>query len=376
MKKKIAILTLRLNNNYGGLLQAYALNNFLCQLGFDATTLKIEEEQRQYSLGRRTFTFLWRIMKRIVGDTSIEFLDVQKQKRVYNTAGIYQTRFIEQNIHTLCVKLPLSADFQMKMQFDGYIVGSDQVWRGAFVSDLKNYFLDFVPAETKKLSYAASFGIDQFTVLPSELPVYRRLLSRFDGISVREKEGKAICKEMVPNKVIEWLIDPTLLIPREEYERIVEKSGYVVKAERVLLVYILDISAKNTAIIKHLAKKLRLKPKFIGKLKGCSFPSIEDWLAGYMQADFVITDSFHGSVFSLVFNVPFLSIENVDRGSSRFISLFEKFAIHKNRLLSNVEAIENKDEEWLINGIDFNDVNKIIEQEKVKSEQFIKLNLT
>lgn len=370
--KKVAILTLRLNNNYGGLLQAYALNSYIRQLGYDAYTLDLKEEITTPSLKRRILTFGWRFIKRLRGDNSVYYIDIQKQKRVFNTRGKAQESFIKKYIPTVSTTLPIKEDFHQQYCFDAYVVGSDQVWRNAFVSDIKSYFLNSVPNHTIKISYAASFGIDQFDVDKNTKAECAVLLNKFNAISVREKEAVSICKEMTTIDT-EWLIDPTLLINKEQYENLlVDYKSH--NKNNILLVYILDMSRQNQDMVNLLASKLRFTPVFVGKLNKDEFPSVESWLSGFRDADFVITDSFHGSVFSLIFNKPFLSIANHDRGLSRFSSLLDMFSL-TDRLISNIADIEQYSKEELMSSIDFDLVNNIISQEQEKSEQFLLSNL-
>lgn len=164
------------------------------------------------------------------------------------------------------------------------------------------------------------------------------------------------------------VLDPTLLLQKDDYIRLFEKSN-TPKSNGTLLNYILDASTEKTEMVGRIAKKLGLTPFRVNASEGeCVQPSVEQWLRGFYDAEFVVTDSFHACVFSIMFNKPFIAIGNIDRGLSRFSSLLSTFNLC-DRLITSVPEYDG-------NGIiNWSKVNSLLNKKRHDSMSFLIDNL-
>jgi hypothetical protein len=309
---RVLIRTLPLEDgNYGGILQAYALQHVLTDLGASAVTdlSRVDAEPGWKSLARQFAV-------------SLRMAPTSWRERVrHDQAGRELARFVLK-------RLSVTRVFEMKpterraflRDFDIFLVGSDQVWRRRY-ADVPSYMLDFVPTRTGILaSYAASFGTETLEGYDS---VLRRraseLLSRFDAVSVRESSAVDLCAQELGIDAV-WHLDPTLLLDRADYS--VVSNGERETTSSILASYVLDSSTAISMAIERVAEKV---DAVVDTLAHSSMSnrilSVEQWLASISTSDFVVTDSFHGTVFAIVHRVPFVTIINADRGRARFDSL-------------------------------------------------------
>ena len=335
---KIGILTQPLHNNYGGILQAYALQTILKRMGHEAWI--INRDFAEVPLWRRIAAFCKSLVLQYASGNKNSpfflFFSTEEQKSIINRNT---SVFIDNNIQprTRCLKSNKALLKEIKKQkFDAYIVGSDQVWRPMYSPCLGNYFVDFVDNETniKRIAYAASFGVDTWEFTKKQTKQCAALVQKFDAVSVREKSAISLCQTFL-NKDALHVLDPTLLLDKSDYVKLVLEAKESV-SDGDLMAYILDSSTEKTEMINIIAQQLELKSfsamaskkltrKTKNNIEECIFPSITKWLRGFMDAKFVVTDSFHGCVFSIIFNKPFIVIGNEKRGMSRFSSLLEMF---------------------------------------------------
>lgn len=317
---KIGILTQPLHNNYGGLLQNFALHAALKQLGHEPVTIDIPYSEPKWPLHTRIIKLLWRLIKKLRGDRSVLFCDLKQQWQFMNHPGKEQTRFIDTYINILRVREGLKNGFCQEHDFDAYVVGSDQIWRPRFSPCLPNFFLDFTDGvDVKRIAYAASFGTDKWEGTVEQTPRIAQLAQRFDAISVREKTGITLCKNIF-NAEAQWVLDPTLLPSKKVYDKLVATTKRP-SDKPYLVIYALDINSTIDALIKQICKERNLVPIYIGQPSGDGYPSIDSWLKGIFCSDYVLTDSFHGTVFSIIAHRPFTTVVNSGRGASRFESL-------------------------------------------------------
>ena len=257
--------------------------------------------------------------------------------------------------------------------YDAYVVGSDQCWRPRYNAFLSSMFLDFVKGEkTKRIAYAASFGTDQWEFTQKMTSICAPLAQKFDFVSVREDSGLKLCKEHLGVNAVH-VLDPTLLLTKEDYIHLI-KAENEPQSKGTLFNYILDPDAAKSAFINKVAKEKGLKsfqvlPKcqaetrtkedIKNRIEDCVFPGVTTWLRAFMDAEMTIVDSFHGMVFSIIFNKPFWVIGNANRGMTRFISLLKMFHL-EDRLLD-----ANHLQEVDINRpIDWSSVNAILQQKR------------
>lgn len=371
---KICILTQPLHTNYGGLLQAYSLQTVLKRMGHDVLTedRKMPKPSVKYAIKCQIKRWLGPIRKRYYPSAR----EVSKIRE--NT-----DRFIRENIRTTEPIYSKTKEEFRKYRFDTYIVGSDQVWRPLYSPYLMNYFLDFtVGQDVKRIAYSASFGTKEWEFSEEETRRAAELLKDFDAISVREDCGVGLCKYYFGVDAVHTL-DPTMLLDKEDYLALLKSNCGTKQSGKKLMAYILDASRENDDIKALIASKLGVRlddviepmpkknfytcgPKGLG---GCVYPAVEDWLQGFAEADFVVTDSFHGTVFSIIFNVPFITVVNVGRGADRFTSLINMFDL-QDRLITSYD--EEKINRLIETPIDFSTVNEIRAKAKNESISFLK----
>lgn len=371
---KICILTQPLNTNYGGLLQAYALQTVLKNLGHEVVT-----EDRKYNNRFTLIGWIKRInwIRTLIGKRKIYYPDDQEMKVISQHTG----QFIKKHISVTGPLFSHDSREICNLAFDAYIVGSDQVWRPMYSPNLKNYFLDFTAGKNvKRIAYAASFGTDQWEFTPEQTKVCSELVKKFDAISVREESGVTLCREHLDVKAV-TMLDPTMLLDKEEYINLVFSEDEA-EHDGNVMIYFLDRTEFKDTITKEICKKLNGRPFCVTPEKQysevgpkglykCVYPSVTSWLKGFLAAEYIVTDSFHGTVFSIIFNKPFIAVANKERGLSRFISLLKMFGL-EDRLVFSIEDVT---EDLIFREIDFVRVNSLIKTEQAKSFSFLKESL-
>lgn len=370
---KIGILTVPFNNNYGGYLQAFALQSVLKKLGTEPVILN--RRQNQHSHFDKIKLFIKALLKnRVFLRKSPYFFFYE---RTFEYKGKNMMSFVNRNMNPTSYKLKSHKElcnYIKEQKFNCIIVGSDQVWRPDYVPNIEEYFLSFVKSGVKKISYAASFGVDNPGYSQRQIDACGKYLQHFHAISLRESSGFDIIKSFgwLPKCDVQEVLDPTLLIEKKEYEKLAK--NHLPKLDKdCLLVYVLDEDTSFNKIVTRISQIEKLKVSYImdsHKWKSADYvmPSIEDWLAGFLNASFVVTDSFHGAVFSILFNKPFYVYINKTRGASRIQSLLHNFGL-ENRLLTSVDDIGKG------NDIDWNLVNNARQRLVRKSLSFLKKSL-
>lgn len=380
---KIGILTQPLHSNYGGLLQNYALQQTLVRAGHEVETI-------DWGGGSGLRAMLYRMKERVLHAFLPNRFSPLKYKPNNNEQAIIQrntNHFINTYInHTEAIH---SYDGFVRQAakggYDAYVVGSDQCWRPCYNAFLSSMFLDFVQdkqvKQVKRIAYAASFGTDKWEFTPQQTAVCVPLAKKFDMVSVREDSGVKLCKEHLGVDAVH-VLDPTMLLTKEEYIQLIEKEKEP-KSNGTLFNYILDPDARKSAFIQKVAKAKGLKafqvlPKYQtetrtkddvkNRIEDCVFPGVTTWLRAFMDAEMTVVDSFHGMVFSIIFNKPFWVIGNAHRGMSRFTSLLKVFHL-ENRLL-DASGLDDVD---LSQSIDWESVNEIL-KEKQKECKLLLLN--
>ncbi len=363
---KIGILTQPLCSNYGGILQNYALQTYLRKLGHIPVTFNVPVPAVPYHTKiHRVLSTTKRTILKLGCDPGIVFLDPVKNRQMEVDLAVQQKEFIGKYIYYINVSVPITSNLYSDYPQDAYIVGSDQVWRPCYTQFIGNYFFDFLSdvKDVKKISYAASFGVDKWEMDEKTTEIARQLIKQFDAISVRELSGVELCKKYL-NTDARCMLDPTLLLVADEYRTLYH--GRLDK-EKYICVYTLDYTTQKLEIFNQISKRMGLPIKFIGRFTRKGYTSsIEEWLKGIGNAQLVLTDSFHGTVFSILFNKPFLTISNEARGSARFDSLFKMLDI-KGRTLS----LQNPDYKNLDVILSYKDVNNRLAELGEEAKEFV-----
>lgn len=345
--KKIAILNLYYDNNYGGNLQRYALVTILQWMGFDVEYLYIRQNWsllcrkdiiksiikqfiKHYILFRKNEPVCrWKIEKpQYVKQTEVTELFMQQY--IPHSPVLYGTWWLEHYARRNC--------------FDAYIVGSDQVWRKLYVQrfGLGMWFFDFLPDnyQGKRIAYGASFGVSEQEYTKEEQDIIRPLFNKFDAVSVREESGLNLLEQYGwTSPEATCVLDPTLLLRAEDYSALIEAVDTQPLTGK-LLCYILDMDAEKEEYIKTKAEELNLTPTILSSGKNATI-SVEQWLRDFRDAEYVITDSYHGLLFSLIFHKPFKLMINQSRGASRFESVERMLNIRINEPI-DWEKLDNQ----------------------------------
>lgn len=370
---KVGILTQPLLNNYGGLLQNYALQQVLKRLGHEVETVDwkpVASNSLKEKVWRKKETLL-SILLKDRERPRYSLTDKEQEIISKNTHG-----FIERYISICTFTAKKEEDFHSvdeTCKYQAYVVGSDQVWRPSYNSFPKTMFLSFVERkDVKRIAYAASFGTSAWEFTPQMTNECAQLAQKFDLITVREKSGVDLCREHLGVEATH-VLDPTMLLNSEDYKNVVMAENEP-KSAGTLFHYILDPNEEKRGLIERLAADqgllpFTIMPKFQAenrtrkdvkkRIEDCVFPSVTSWLRGFMDAKMVIVDSFHGAVFSIIFNKPFWVLANAKRGNARFESLLGLFELEE-RMISMDSLSENFD--WN-KEIDWKKVNDIRQKE-------------
>lgn len=390
---KIGIVTFVKADNYGAELQAYALQKKLNMMGYEAEVLDLEKEQNVMISSYRTIytSFQKRIKFYGFPKGLVSFLNllVNKIKDKYqnkNKLPIIEkkhkifTQFFVEKIKHSSDYIKLEDIDKINFSYDAYVAGSDQIWNYMQTKRLDIFFLMFASKyNCKRISYAASFSVPD---IPDDLiPKYRDYLDNLDAISVREKNAIDIINKCNPEKKATLVLDPTLLLTKEEWVNNLAIPDYLNDYPRIVLIYSLSGSKYIYRLAEHIASQLQakvinIKNSVTGIKDSNEILHIEDagpheFITLFSKAIYVVTDSFHGTAFSINFNIPFTTLLNpVSNLNSRALSILELVGL-KDRVLYD-DGKENLPKNLNIN---FEHSNKILENYKYRSLEFLKTNL-
>lgn len=371
---RIGVITIVLNENYGGILQAFALQTVLKEMGHEVTLIDRWRGWHFTLFGKYKSYAKRFIKKHLLGANIPVRYDVAVQNEI-KAISTHTRPFIEKYIKRI-----ITRDFKniKPNDFDAFIVGSDQIWRApASRPQLYNVYLEFAKKwDVRRISYAASFGTDVWEYDEKETCDCGELLKKFDAVSVRETGGVDLCRQKF-NVEAKFVLDPTMLLDKEIYSRLFETAG-TPKSEGELFCYILDKDDIKDQIITNIAEITKFRPFYVNSkyqdrtapIEERVQPPVEEWLRGFHDAKFVITDSFHGCVFSIIYNKPFVVYKNHNRGNARFDSLLKTFNL-ENRVCKEIvdlHSILNEPINWDI-------VNQKLTSLKEVSFKFLKSSL-
>lgn len=359
---KIGIITFEFNFNYGAILQATALSDFLKLNGHE---VKIVNRS-------------WGNFATITGGggnlLNIKYLLSRIIGRYYSTASLLNFKSKHWRL-TSPIKNENDYD-RAYSEFDVLITGSDQIWNSACIPTMGLHYFG-INADTSKqrlIAYAPSFGKNRFEASTDDIETLKNHLKQFIAISVRESDGINLLKNRFDYHDAVRVLDPTMLMSKDYYLKLAGIKK--LKTKKTLAYYILDITPDKMRFIKETALRHHLKPvnmylpenngiPLIGKLKSHKYPSVENWIKNIAESEMVITDSFHGTVFSIIFNRDFFTFGNEARGNSRFDNLLSLFGLNE-RLIEAADDNSNTNKH-----IDYKPVNAILEKYRQKSQSFL-----
>ena len=371
---KIAIMTQPLGKNYGGMIQAWALQQVLKRAGHEPVTIDRQVDAKGPTY--RTARFGYRLLQKISGKRNAPV----NIERYFSEILQHNYEFIRMHLsisERLDSTARLKGHFELG-QYDAVIVGSDQTWRPRYSPNIYNFFLDFLQgSDIKRIAYASSFGVDRWEFTEEQTQRCIPLARQFGAISVRESSGVELCRKHLGVEATH-VLDPTLLVKRQAYEALFEQKETPIR--QGIYTYILDqanwkdqvVETVKKALSKHQYSnqpKASLSSLCSSNLEDYIMPRLEDWIKGFAEADFVITDSFHGTLFSIIFNKPFISLVNPSRGASRFYSILQELGL-SNRLLNRYDS--DAVAKILIEKIDYEDVNSRLDFLREEAGRFLK----
>lgn len=379
---RIGVITIEQVGNYGAELQCYATQKVLQNIGCDAEIIdycyykdymykdsKMSEPFVPMTFKERIFYVLkYRIVNRFV-DKFLLLFNSNIARRNSRFAA-----FHAENTKMSRRYLSMPELYEASMDYDVFVTGSDQVWNPGAQSSIEPYFLTFAPDSTKKISFAASFGISEIDSCLRER--YKEYLSRYDFISVREQNACDMVKQLV-GKDAECVLDPTLLLTKDEWMKVARQYDNV--PERYVLVYTLFESSAIFSLAKKVAKEkgisvLRITKRayFVSHIEGIS--NISDagpaeFVSIIAGADYVVTDSFHGTAFSVNFGIPFLTVvSSKNKSNSRMESLIDVVGL-SDRLITDDSDMDSVEYET---PIDLKVVGQRLESARNKTIDFLK----
>lgn len=370
---RIGIMTQPLFCNYGGIIQCYALQTVLKRLGHETIILQ-REFKKKYTIKGACIYYAKHIIKLLLGIQSSWHYYVDQKKLDYIAQNTY--KFIDNNINPRSKKCYSTEELQKvvnELNLNAIIVGSDQVWRPNYSPCLPNYFLNFLGEDhtIKRISYGASFGTDKWTYSKELEKDCKVLLNKFDAVSVREHSAAKLCKNHFGVEATVCL-DPTLLLEKEDYISIFGKRN---TCRGDLFCYVLDRTQWKKNIIQRIVEvtgysSFESMPELsdtvynINKdIERCVYPPAEEWLAAFNEAKMILTDSFHGTVFSIIFNKPFWVIGNKGRGMTRFDTILSEFGL-KDRLITP-ETLDSIDFNASIDWKHINNIKKKLQEDSL-----------
>lgn len=343
----IALLNLPIDNNYGGHLQRYALVKTLQKLGHTVTHInlitkpKLPWYKMPYSYSKR-FISKYILRKKNIHIFHEQYVNVNNANKQILSNQFYQ-KYIP---HTKSISTIKEIKNKCSNKYDAYIVGSDQVWRKSMTEQigLKNYFFHFLKDQNvKRIAYAVSLGNDCCEFTPKDIKSLGSLYNKFNAVSLREISALNILEQCGWNSPKpEITLDPTLLLTAEDYSTLIGNSNSQSYTKGKIYSYILDLTIEKQNFIHNKAKEQGLD-YIIEGLDTSYNVSIEQWLCNIKNATMTITDSYHGTVFSIIFKKPFIFLGNNRRGNTRIESLFSILNISDKETLNLVwEHIDDR----------------------------------
>ena len=373
---KVGILTILNVNNYGAELQCCALYRKLQQLGYDAEVINYLfgiHPEHVFDGEKRTVPIP---LKQLI---KVKLLPVvqnmfcmfhQKNKRLRNKR--FDEFHAKYNHLTSTVYPSVKSLYEAKFNYDVLCIGSDQVWNYMKGYSLEPFFACFDKNNTKKITYASSIGLSSLSVEAEQ--VFKKELTNFASISVREQQASEILEKLL-NRKIDVVLDPTLILNKQEW---IEVAKYdMCPKEKYLLVYIVTIKPCDyvLTLARHIAKQRNLKivricrdayPEHSGSdVEEILTAGPSDFVGLFSKAEFVVTNSFHGTVFSINFSKPFYSvIKSHHSTNSRLTSILKKLGL-EDRIVPVGSQLP------MISDIDFSDPSAKLEAERKLSIEYI-----
>jgi Polysaccharide pyruvyl transferase. len=339
---KIGILTYHQAENYGAILQAYALQQTIINFGLDCDII-------DYNCEGILKQFKFNLKNSFFYKKKIKFSNFRKKYLKLSSPFFLNNIFLTNAI------------------YDNFIVGSDQVWNFNCNNNDTTYLLDFVKDLNKKNSYAASFGKNTLPNFPESY--LRDKFINFNFITVREQNGANLLKKLI-NKKIPVVLDPVFLLTKENWQKFVNTNN-----KKYILVYQLYYTESLLEFAKNLSKKenlrliiitISLKTKFFSFFNAIDKSNVgpKEFISLIGNAEYIVTNSFHGTALSIILNKQFFTeyVSDLYNVNSRFDELFQNFDLYGRKI--------NKDLSY--KPIDYKKINDILDNKRIKAIKYLK----
>lgn len=372
-QKKCGMVTLY-DDNYGTCLQAYALYVKIKEFGYEPTIIRYSRGEKQgnnVSGAKKKISRLMEISPKVLINYFFSYNMIRDRKTGF-------ARFRDQFLtFTQTTNYRNDLDDSLAGAFDGYVCGSDMIWSEEFVEDWNYFFMQFVPKE-KRISYAPSFGKNEISEQNHSL--CDRLLREMKYLSCREEAGVAMIKREFGLEARQ-VLDPTLLMTKEEWDSIVKEKDRWIE-EKYTLTYVFGgMGGTRLKIFEQIKEKRWGIHKVIpmnrsqynrNAVKGVLGPI--EFLRLYRNAEFIITDTFHGMIFALIYEKPFVVLEREDKGhwakySDRMTSTLKMLGLEERYINHNSNIPDS------FKQIDYNKVGSILQQKREESLEYLKSSL-
>lgn len=388
MTKKVGIVSCYFKNNYGSMLQAYATKKVLDNNHIPNETINIDGN-KDFSRGKRKYylsqIFNFNFIKSKLGMIKMKF-DIKLNKKLGKNVAIRNKKYKEfrkefnlsrtSNTYNDLTKLA-------KERYSDILLGSDQLWLPVnVVADY--YTLNWVPDNINKISFSTSFGVSNIPKKYNDL--YKNYLKRINHLSVREDTGVKLIKD-IAGLDAKLVCDPTILLTKEEWEEVAIKDRII--KDKYILCYFLGKNIEHRKFAERLRKKTEYKIVSLNHADeyvkySDTFCDIDpydigprEWINLIKNAEYVCTDSFHGTVFSLIFNKKFFNFRRYNSNSkastnSRLDSLLNIVGVNNERILTGLENVDDV----LEYKIDFKKVNNNLDNYRKESKDWLLNSIT
>lgn len=340
--------------NYGSILQAYALQRAIESLGYKCEIIQHHingdiKTQLKYRLSHEGFVSTCKyFLNKIVAKSG-----AKRQRELLLKRNQRFKDFISKNLKLSQTNYS-NSDYKNCLDYDIYVCGSDQIWNPSFTFLSPFYWLAFLPDGRRLLSYAPSMGNAKLT--GTDVVIVSKYLRKIDFISVREEKSAEMLRKIIPDLDIFTVCDPTLLIQADEWKKIIPPKHI---SERYLFAYLIRGNREQRELITNVAKKYGLRLVVYPFLEGNKFEKDEldwgdvrcfddnpfDFLSKIMYADMVITDSFHCSIFSILFHKEFYVLRKTDDTTNQFNRLEYVLDLcgHSQRIIDQIYGFVRSD---------------------------------
>lgn len=386
--KKVGIVSCYFKNNYGSMLQAYATKRILDNNNIPNETINIDgnvdfkKGKRKYYLSQiLNFNFI----KSKLGMIKMKF-DIKLNKKLGKNVSIRNKKYKEfRSEFNLSRSSNTYSDLKKlaEERYTDIILGSDQLWLP--VNVIADYYtLNWVPDNINKISYSTSFGVSNIPKKYNNL--YKKFLNRINHLSVREDTGIKIIKD-ITNLDAKLVCDPTMLLTKEEWDEVAIKEKII--KDKYILCYFLGKNIEHRKFAERLRKKTGYKIVSLNHAdEYVKYSDVyadiipydigpKEWINLIKNAEIVCTDSFHGTVFSLIYNKVFFNFRRYNSKStvstnSRLDSLLKIVKVNNERILTGLEDVDKV----LDYKIDFDIVNKKLESYRKQSKEWLLNSIT